>query len=115
MAEDTGDSTYQRMLGRFQHASSEAGQVASYIRPEILAIPAAKMKKFLAAPELAPHRLTLERLLRYKPHTLGPGEEKLLAMQSRNGGDGEPRLPPVERRRSEIRHDQERERRSSSS
>jgi len=82
VTEDNGDSTYQRMMGRFQHASSQAGQVASYIRPEILAIPTAKMKKFLAAPELAPHRLSLERLLRYKPHTLSPGEEKLLAMQS---------------------------------
>ena len=40
------------------------------------------MKKFLAAKELAPYRLSLERLLRYKPHTLGEGEEKLLAMQS---------------------------------
>jgi len=47
-----------------------------------MAIPAAKMKTFLAASELAPHRLTLERLLRYKPHTLSKSEEKLLAMQS---------------------------------
>ncbi|HEV2968607.1 MAG TPA: oligoendopeptidase F [Pirellulales bacterium] len=81
-AEDMANSAYQRMLGRFQHAASIAAQAGSYIRPEIMAIPAAKMKKFLAAPELAPHRLTLERLLRYKPHTLGKSEEKLLAMQS---------------------------------
>jgi oligoendopeptidase F len=47
-----------------------------------MAIPAAKMKKFLVAKELAPYRLSLERLLRYKPHTLSDGEEKLLAMQS---------------------------------
>ncbi|HVU90086.1 MAG TPA: oligoendopeptidase F [Pirellulales bacterium] len=81
-AEDTANSTYQRMQGRYQNAASRAGQVASYIRPEIMAIPAAKMKKFLAAKELAPYRLQLERLLRYKPHTLSDGEEKLLAMQS---------------------------------
>ena len=81
-AEDQANSTYQRMLGRYQHAASNAAQAGSYIRPEIMAIPAAKMKKFLAAPQLAPHRLTLERLLRYKPHTLGKSEEKLLAMQS---------------------------------
>ncbi|HEX3997577.1 MAG TPA: oligoendopeptidase F [Pirellulales bacterium] len=82
VTEDNGNSSYQRMLGRFLHASSQAGQIGSYIRPEILAIPSAKMKKFLGAPELAPHRLTLERLVRYKPHTLTAGEEKLLAMQS---------------------------------
>ncbi len=81
-AEDTANSTYQRMQGRYQNAASRAGQVASYIRPEIMAIPAAKMKKFLAAKELAPYRLLLERLLRYKPHTLSDGEEKLLAMQA---------------------------------
>ena len=70
------------MLGRLRHASSLAAQAGSYIRPEILAIAAAKLKKFVTATELAPHRLTLERLARYKPHTLGKAEEKLLAMQS---------------------------------
>lgn len=80
--EDTANSTYQRMIGRWRNAASRAGQAASFIRPEIMAIPTAKMKKFLAGKELAPHRVTLERMLRYKPHTLGEGEEKLLAMQS---------------------------------
>ncbi len=81
-AEDTANSAYQRMMGRYRHAASMAGQTGSFIRPEIMAIPVAKMKKFLAAPELAPHKLTLERLVRYKPHTLGKSEERLLAMQS---------------------------------
>jgi len=81
-AEDTANSTYQRMQGRYQNAGSRAGQIASYIRPEIIAIPAAKMKKFLASKELAPYKLLLERVLRFKPHTLTDGEEKLLAMQS---------------------------------
>jgi oligoendopeptidase F len=35
----------------------------------------------MAAKPLRRFRLKLERLVRYKPHTLGPGEEKLLAMQ----------------------------------
>ena len=81
-AEDQANSTYQRMKGRQQHAGSEAAQAASYIRPEILAIPAKKMKEFIAAKELAPYRLVLERIQRYKPHTLSDAEEKLLAMQS---------------------------------
>jgi len=81
-AEDTANSTYQRMVGRYRNAASRAGQAASFIRPEIMAISAATMKKFLAAKELAPHQITLERLLRYKPHTLTAGEEKLLAMQA---------------------------------
>jgi oligoendopeptidase F len=80
--QDQTNSDYQRMLGRLQNVGSRAAQSASYIRPEILAIPAAKLKKYLASKPLAPHRLTLERLLRYKKHTLSKSEERLLAMQS---------------------------------
>jgi len=80
--EEASDSTDQRMQGRFHNAASRAAQAASFIRPEIMAIPAGKMKKMLAAKELAAYRLLLERLLRFKPHTLSAGEEKLLAMQS---------------------------------
>ncbi len=32
-AEDTGNSDYQRMMGRYRHSASRAAQVASYIRP----------------------------------------------------------------------------------
>jgi oligoendopeptidase F len=81
-SEDTANSTYQRMQGRYQHAASEAAQAASFIRPEILAISAAKLKTYLAAKPLKPYRLQLERLVRYKPHTLSKNEERLLAMQS---------------------------------
>lgn len=85
-AEDTANSTYQRMLGRWRNAASRAGQEASFIRPEILAIPASKMKKILGAKALAPYRLLLDRLLRERPHTLSDREEKLLAMQSEVSG-----------------------------
>jgi oligoendopeptidase F len=70
------------MYGRYLNAASRAAQAASYIRPEILAIPSARIKQFLADPQLAPYRLLLERILRYKPHTLGKKEERLLAMQT---------------------------------
>ena len=81
-AEDTTNSTYQRMYGRFINAVSRAAQAASYIRPEILAIPDGKLKKLIADRRLAPYRLMLERLVRHKPHTLSQKEEKLLAMQT---------------------------------
>ena len=80
--EDQANSEYQRMLGRYQHAASEASQAASFIRPEILNISPRKFKQYLAAKELARYRLLLERLQRYKPHTLSDAEERLLAMQS---------------------------------
>jgi oligoendopeptidase F len=80
--EDTTNSDYQRMYGRYVNVAGRAAEAASYIRPEILAIPIAKLKPFLASKPLAPFRLAIERLLRYKPHTLGRKEEKLLAMQT---------------------------------
>ncbi len=80
-AEDQTNSTYQRMLGRYQNMATRAAEAASYIRPEILAISAAKIAKFLEAPEMKPYRLSVERLMRYKKHTLGKKEEQLLAMQ----------------------------------
>jgi oligoendopeptidase F len=81
-AEDTAESIYQRMQGRYMHVASLASQAASYIRPEILAIPAIKMKHFLADARLQPYRLLLERLLRFRLHTLGKKEERLLALQT---------------------------------
>ncbi len=81
-AEDTANSTYQRMVGRYQNAASQAGQATSFVRPEILALSTAKIKKYLAAKELAHYKLLLERMVRYKPHTLSDNEEKLLAMQA---------------------------------
>lgn len=81
VTEDAGSSEAQGRKARYFGVASRAAQAASFIRPEILAIPNATMKKFLADPALADYRWTLQQLLRYKPHTLSPGEEKLLAMQ----------------------------------
>jgi len=79
--ENVSDGTYQGMKARYIGSASKAAEAGSYIRPEILAIPDERMRQYLAAPELAAHKLTLERLLRYKPHTLSEKEERLLAMQ----------------------------------
>jgi oligoendopeptidase F len=86
VSEDTAGGDAQRMMGRFRNAASKAGQAGSYIRPEIMAIPDATMKQYLASAELAPFKLVLERVLRQKPHTLTPGEENLLAMQAEMQG-----------------------------
>jgi len=80
--EDETNSVYQRMQGRYINAASRAGEAASFIRPELLAIPGETMAEYLEHPEVQPYRLVLQRLLRYKKHTLGPKEERLLAMQT---------------------------------
>jgi oligoendopeptidase F len=80
-AQDQGDSQYQRMKGRYEHIATQAAEASSYIRPEIMAIDPKKMEEFLQSPALAEWKLLLDRLLHYRPHTLGGGEEQLLAMQ----------------------------------
>jgi oligoendopeptidase F len=80
-AGDQSDSDFQAMLARFENVAAKAGEAASYIRPELMKISSATMKKFLASKELKPYRLMLERTLRYKKHTLSNKEEVLLAMQ----------------------------------
>lgn len=79
--EDQTNSQYQRMQGRYIHAATRASQEASFIRPEVMSIPAAKMDSFLQQKELKPYQLMLERMLRFKKHTLSKKEEQLIAMQ----------------------------------
>ncbi len=79
--EDQANSHYQGLLARFQNVATRASQSASYIRPEILAMAASKLQSWLDAKELASYRLVLERIVRFKKHTLGKKEEELLAMQ----------------------------------
>src|SRR5205823_13018788 len=69
-AEDQANSDYQRMKGRYQHVATKAAEASSFIRPEVVEIDPEKMERFLASDALAEWRITLDRLLRYRPHTL---------------------------------------------
>jgi len=64
---------------------------SSWVRPEILALAPAKIRKFVAGePKLAPYRVYLEETIRRKPHTLAAAEEEVVAQASelaRAGGE----------------------------
>lgn len=79
--EDQAHDSAQAMTARFQNLATRAGEAASFIRPELLALPAERLQAYLAAPEMAEWKLVLERILRYQPHTLTQREEEILAMQ----------------------------------
>lgn len=79
--EDQGNSDYQAMKARFQNLAVRAGQAASFMRPEIMAIPEKTISEMLETEELQHFALQLQRLLRYRKHTLSDQEERLLAMQ----------------------------------
>jgi len=85
-SEDQAGPQAQRMMGRFQHIATLAGEKASFISPEIMAIPPQSLTAWLDLPALSPYRLMLERLVRTRPHVLSEPEEKLLAMQGTFAG-----------------------------
>jgi oligoendopeptidase F len=85
-SEDQAGAEAQRMVGRFQHVATRAGEAASFIRPEIMTIPPATLAAWLELPAVAPYRLLVERLVRTRAHTLSEPEERLLAMQGTFAG-----------------------------
>ena len=82
LTEDQADSESQALEARMQNLGARAAQAASWIRPELLAIDAATVESYMQSECLRHYQLQLERVLRYRPHTLGEKEEQLLAMQA---------------------------------
>ncbi len=109
-AEDTANSVYQRMQGRWLNVASRAAEAASYLRPEILAVPAAKMKRFLADPRLRALPDPLGAAARREAaHAFG--ERGAVAGDANGDGpDGQPGVRAAQRRRSEIRRNPGRQR-----
>ena len=85
-AEDVANSTYQAMVARYVHVATKANEAASFVAPEIQAVPKDKMRRFQRSKELEPYRFYLKKLLRYRPHILSLNEERLLAMQGEVAG-----------------------------
>jgi oligoendopeptidase F len=85
-SEDIANNVYSGMVQEYTFLATRAAETASYIAPELQALPKKKLDAYLKAPELKPYRLSLERLTRYKPHVLSLGEERLLAMQGQVAG-----------------------------
>ena len=79
--EDQGNSHYQAFVARYLNLATKAGQAASFFRPEILLIPPEKIEAMMGEDCLKPFSLVLERINRYRKHTLSQPEENLLAMQ----------------------------------
>jgi oligoendopeptidase F len=78
--EDTRAARPRELKQAAQRLGVELGTAESWIRPELLSIEAARLRGFLAAePRLAPWKVTIEEVLRWQPHTLPLGEERLLA------------------------------------
>ena len=82
-AEDTANSDYQRMIGRYRNVASRAAQAASYHSPGDHGHSGRDDGRVPGRQGVGPVSPDCSSaLLRYKPHTLGKNEEKLLAMQT---------------------------------
>ena len=78
--EDTRASRPREMRQAAEQLGVDLDAASSFVRPEILALDPAKVRAFVAQDAgLAPYRFPLEDILRWKPHTLGGGEERVVA------------------------------------
>ncbi len=78
--QDTRNTTYQAMQGKFRSTVVALGAACAFETPELMAISDEKLNEFYAAePGLERYRRYLTNLRRMKDHVLSPAEEKLLA------------------------------------
>ncbi|MBR3299006.1 MAG: oligoendopeptidase F [Clostridia bacterium] len=78
--EDTANSFYQGMKGKFMSLYVQFASASSFDTPEINAIPDEVLDGFYAQkPELEGYRRLLEKMRSQREHTLSDAEEKLLA------------------------------------
>ncbi len=77
--EDTSNAYYQGLSGRAQMLLVQMAEAASYIEPEILAIPEEKLEEMMKEEDLKKYEIYLRRLLHRKEHILSKEMEELLA------------------------------------
>jgi oligoendopeptidase F len=77
--EDKTHTVHQENFERVVRLSTQISQARSFIESEIMSIAESKISDFLQDSELEFYKLHLERMLRYRQHTLSEKEEALLA------------------------------------
>jgi oligoendopeptidase F len=78
-SEDSANRDNLARKAEFSSLGTKIREAASFITPEIQAISDDRFTALIAGPLLREWRNSLERLRRYRPHTLLEGEEKILA------------------------------------
>ena len=78
--EDTRVAASGEMRQSAEQLAVEYTSATSWVRPELLGLDPARIRGFLAQDKgLAQYRFYLEDVLRWRPHTLGAGEERIAA------------------------------------
>lgn len=77
---DTANSHYQKMYGRVQSLDVKLASAASYIEPEILAIPEDRLAEYIKSESgLSEYTQFIENITRQRIHTLSADMEELLS------------------------------------
>ena len=82
VSENAADPAFLEREARLQNLQTDIVERCSFMGPELMAVPDREFHALASSPELAGWRTVLERLRRFKPHTLNEREERLLAMSS---------------------------------
>jgi oligoendopeptidase F len=78
--EDTRDQSRMEMNQAARQLAVQNDSVTSFARPEILAVGADKVKRFVAQDaRLKPYAIFLDDIVRWAPHTLSSAEETIVA------------------------------------
>ena len=80
--EDTSNNPNRARLDKLETMLASLSELEAWFDPEFMQIPDDTMQKFLASPELAFYRRSMEELLREKAHTLSEPEERILGTLS---------------------------------
>ena len=82
VAEDGSDGAARDRALRLEHLTTELSEETAWFMPELMKIGEEEWNKLLKSSRLEEWRGKLERIRRYRPHILGEGEERLLALVS---------------------------------
>ncbi len=80
--QDTTNSNFSGLLEMATGLISKMSGEMSFVVPEILSIEESKLQEFLKDDNLKFYSYTIQEIVRLKPHTLTPQEEKLMALAS---------------------------------
>ena len=80
VAEDGGDGAARDRALRLEHLTTQLAEETAWFMPELMQVGDAEWAALLKHPRLKEWQGKLERIRRYRPHILGEGEERLMAL-----------------------------------
>jgi oligoendopeptidase F len=87
--EDVRAARPREMQESARRLGVDFGSAVAWVRPEIQALDPRRVRGFLKQePRLKPYRFFVEDVLRRRPHTLPPGEERIVAQTGSFAGTG---------------------------